>query len=310
MVNFHGLKNKHLFLADGTTQVAVKRLGRMGPAEIGFLEEVETIGSVHHFNLARLIGFCAENKNRLLVYEYMSNGSLEKWIFKRDLNKDLNWATRKKIIHGVAKGLAYLHEDCRHKIIHLDVKPHNILLDESFNAKISDFGLSKLIARDQSQLLIGMLGTPGYVAPDSTVTVKSDVYSFGIVLLEIVARRKISDSSRSESIFVLPQMLEKKGGDGDDQDQLIDIVEDLDEDMENHREEVLRTIRIGVWCLQHDHTRRPLMSAVVQALQGLTEVDPDIIYKFSHPTASASKSNHQDHLISVAPQASILSGPR
>ncbi|KAM2185541.1 hypothetical protein C1H46_034787 [Malus baccata] len=155
-----------------------------------------------------------------------------------------------------------------------------------------------------------MLGTPGYVAPDSTVTVKSDVYSFGIVLLEIVARRKISDSSRSESIFVLPQMLEKKGGDGDDQDQLIDIVEDLDEDMENHREEVLRTIRIGVWCLQHDHTRRPLMSAVVQALQGLTEVDPDIIYKFSHPTASASKSNHQDHLISVAPQASILSGPR
>ncbi|CAN6560734.1 unnamed protein product [Malus baccata var. baccata] len=105
-------------------------------------------------------------------------------------------------------------------------------------------------------------------------------------------------------------MLEKKGGDGDDQDQLIDIVEDLDEDMENHREEVLRTIRIGVWCLQHDHTRRPLMSAVVQALQGQTEVDPDIIYKFSHPTASASKSNHQDHLISVAPQASILSGPR
>ncbi|PON69348.1 Serine/threonine protein kinase [Parasponia andersonii] len=292
-------------LADGT-RIAVKRLDKMSQGMREFLAEVETIGSLHHFNLVRLVGFCAEKSCRLLVYEYMTNGSLDSWIFNPDLACCLDWQTRKKIILDIAKGLAYLHEECRQKIIHLDIKPHNILLDENFNAKVSDFGLAKLINRDESQVLTTMRGTPGYLAPEwkeLRVTVKVDVYSFGIVVLEIVSKRRNVDSSRSESSFHLLKMLQKKA----EEDQLIDIVEDFDEEMQNNREEVVKVIRIGAWCLQNDLTKRPFMSTVVKVLEGLVEVDPDINYTFSHAMAFASVAN--DH-ITVAPQASTLSAPR
>ncbi|XP_015881296.3 G-type lectin S-receptor-like serine/threonine-protein kinase SD2-5 [Ziziphus jujuba] len=292
-------------LADGT-RIAVKRLDKMSQGKREFLAEVETIGSLHHFNLVKLVGFCAEKSCRLLVYEYMTNGSLNNWIFIRDQAHSLDWQTRKKIILDIAKGLAYLHEDCRQKIVHLDIKPHNILLDEYFNAKISDFGLSTLIDRNESQVLTTLRGTPGYLAPEwqqLKVTVKVDVYSFGIVLLEIVSKRRNVDRSRSDSSFHLLQLLQKKA----EEDQLIDIVEDLDEDMENNREEVVRMIRVGAWCLQNDYTRRPLMSTVVKVLEGVMEVDSNIVYMFSHAMASTSVEN--DH-ITVAPQASTLSAPR
>uniref|UniRef100_A0A6N2KI48 non-specific serine/threonine protein kinase n=1 Tax=Salix viminalis TaxID=40686 RepID=A0A6N2KI48_SALVM len=112
------------------TAIAVKRLDNLSQGKREFLAEVETIGSVHHFNLVRLIGFCAEKSCRLLVYEYMSNGSLDSWIFKKSQTSSLDWKTRKKIIIDIAKGLAYLHEECRQTIIHLDIKPQNILLDQ------------------------------------------------------------------------------------------------------------------------------------------------------------------------------------
>ncbi|XP_028120063.1 G-type lectin S-receptor-like serine/threonine-protein kinase SD2-5 [Camellia sinensis] len=131
-----------------------------------FSAEVETIGSIHQVNLVRLIGFCAEKPYRLLVYEYMSNGSLDTWIFQRHQEQTLVWQSRKKIIMDITKGLTYLHEEYRQKILHLDIKPQNILLDEDFNAKISDFGLSKLIDKDQSQVVTMMRGTPGYLAPE------------------------------------------------------------------------------------------------------------------------------------------------
>ncbi|XP_060672115.1 G-type lectin S-receptor-like serine/threonine-protein kinase SD2-5 [Ziziphus jujuba] len=291
--------------ADGT-RVAVKRLDKMSRGKREFLAEVETIGSLHHFNLVKLVGFCAEKSCRLLVYEYMINGSLDNWIFSRDRSHTLDWQTRKKIILDIAKGLAYLHEDCRQKIIHLDIKPHNILLDEYFNAKVSDFGLSTLIDRNESQVLTTMRGTPGYLAPEwqqLRVTVKVDVYSFGIVLLEIVTKRKNVDPSRSESSFHLLKMLQKKA----EEEKLIDIVEDLDEEMENKEEEMVRTIKVAAWCLQNDHTRRPLMSTVVKVLEGVMEVDQNIMYMFSHALASTSVAN--DHM-TVAPQASMLSAPR
>ncbi|KAM6548753.1 hypothetical protein CsatB_020429 [Cannabis sativa] len=293
-------------LAANGTKIAVKRLDKMSQGMREFLAEVETIGNLHHFNLVRLVGFCAEKSCRLLVYEYMSNGSLNNWIFNPSQSQYLDWQTRKNIILDIAKGLAYLHEECRQKIIHLDIKPHNILLDENFHAKVSDFGLSKLIERDESQVLIPMRGTPGYLAPElqkSIVTVKADVYSFGIVVLEIVSRRRNVDSSRSESSFHLLEMLQKKA----EEDNLIEVVENLDDDMLNNREEVIKMIRIGAWCLQNDHTKRPSMSTVVKLLEGLMEVDPDISYKFSHAMAFASDAN--DH-ITVAPQASLLSAPR
>ncbi|XP_028073352.1 G-type lectin S-receptor-like serine/threonine-protein kinase SD2-5 [Camellia sinensis] len=175
-------------LSDGTN-VAVKRLNGFGQVKKSFLTEVETIGSTHHVNLVRLIRFCAEKSYRLLVYEYMSDGSLDTWIFQRHQDLTLGWQSRKKIIMDIAKGLTYLHEECRQKIFHLDIKPQNILLDECFNVKISDFGLSKLIDKDQSQVVTMMRGTPGYLAPEwlsSIITKKVDVYSFGVVVLEML----------------------------------------------------------------------------------------------------------------------------
>ncbi|OWM78737.1 hypothetical protein CDL15_Pgr002908 [Punica granatum] len=148
-------------LADGT-EIAVKQLE--GQIKNSFLAEVVTIGNIHHVNLIKLIGFCAESSHRLLVYEFMPNGSLEQWIYCVNGDHVLEWQQRKKIILDIARGRNYLHEDCQQKIIHLDIKPQNILLDENFNAKVSNFGLSKLMDRDQSQVMTIMRGTPGYMA--------------------------------------------------------------------------------------------------------------------------------------------------
>ncbi|KAF7112819.1 hypothetical protein RHSIM_RhsimUnG0190100 [Rhododendron simsii] len=302
-------------LPDGT-EIAVKRLYKMGHAVREFLAEVETIGSIHHFNLVRLVGFSAD-KSCLLVYEYLSNGSLDQWIFHRGQNPCLDWETRKRITHQIAKGLAYLHEECRQRIIHLDIKPQNILLDANFNAKISDFGLSKLVDRDNSQVLITLRGTPGYIAPEcghSNITIKVDIYSFGIVLLEIVTGRRNLDGTRSESSKHLLSLMQKKAR----EDQLLDIVEDLNEEMPENREEMLRMIRIAAWCLQNDPTKRPLMSTVVKVLEGVMEVDPSISYNFTHAMGSAVAHGHASdnfthanngHL-SATQQASVLSNPR
>lgn len=142
---------------------------------------------------------------RLLVYEFMSNGSLDWWIYHGEREHVLEWECRKKIILEI-KGLAYLHQDCRQKIVHLDIKPQNILLDNNFNAKVSDFGLSKLIDRNQTQVMTTMRGTPGYLAPEwlsSVITEKVDVYSFGIVFLEILCGRKNFDRSLQEESWHL-----------------------------------------------------------------------------------------------------------
>ncbi|GAV88605.1 Pkinase domain-containing protein [Cephalotus follicularis] len=293
-------------LQDGT-RIAVKRLDNLGQGMREFVAEVETIGSLHHFNLVRLMGFCAERSHRLLVYEFMSNGSLDKWIFNKDQRPRLDWQTRKKIVLDIAKGLAYLHEDCRQKIMHLDIKPQNILLDENFHAKVSDFGLSTLINRDESQVLTTMRGTPGYLAPEwrqLRITVKVDIYSFGIVVLEIVSARRNLDRSRSEFSFHLLEVLRGKA----EEERLIDIVEYLDRDMLDNTEEVERMIKIAIWCLQEDPAKRPLMSTVVKVLEGVMEVDPNINYKFSRPMPSPAVIN--DYFSSAPPQASVLSNPR
>ncbi|XP_027061915.1 G-type lectin S-receptor-like serine/threonine-protein kinase SD2-5 [Coffea arabica] len=182
-------------LRDGT-KVAVKCLDGIGQVKKSFLAEVESIGSIHHVNLVRLVGFCAEKSHRLLVYEFMSNGSLEKWIYRQGQEIVLDWKCRRKIVLDIAKGLTYLHEDCRQKIIHLDIKPQNILLDDKFNAKLSDFGLSKLIDRDQSQVVTTMRGTPGYLAPEwlsAVITEKVDVYSFGAVVVSFLSRVRLRE---------------------------------------------------------------------------------------------------------------------
>ncbi|KAM5564485.1 hypothetical protein ABKV19_018859 [Rosa sericea] len=149
-------------LPDGT-QLAVKKLEGIAQGQKEFRAEVTTIGSIHHFHLVRLKGFCAEGSHRLLAYEYMANGSLDKWIFKKT-NEEclLDWETRFSIALGTAKGLAYLHEDCDSKIIHCDIKPQNVLLDNNYHAKVSDFGLAKLMTKEQSHFFttLGNSGLP------------------------------------------------------------------------------------------------------------------------------------------------------
>ncbi|KAJ7968763.1 Receptor-like protein kinase [Quillaja saponaria] len=210
----------------------------------------------------------------------MSNGSLDKWIFSEDNDSSLDWRTRKKIVKDIAKGLAYLHEECRYKIAHLDVKPHNILLDENFNAKLSDFGMSKLIRREKSQVTTGVRGTLGYLAPEwlhSRITVKADIYSFGIVLLELVSGRKILDYNQPESEVHLLSLLQNKFL---DQNQLMDIVDSQCEDMLQHKEEATDMIRLGICCLNSDYTKRPPMSIVVKILEGEMVLEPKSIYNF------------------------------
>ncbi|WOL14151.1 G-type lectin S-receptor-like serine/threonine-protein kinase SD2-5 [Canna indica] len=264
-----------------------------------FIAEVKTIGSVHHVNLVRLIGFCNEKSERLLVYEYMCNGSLDKWIYNNaDQIGSLKWETRCKIITGIAKGLSYLHELCRQKIAHLDIKPQNILLDDKLRPKISDFGLAKLIDRDKDQVTMGSGGTIGYMAPERRsspeITEKVDTYSFGVVVIEIVCGRKNLDHSQSEDSFHLLGLLQEMTR----SDRLEDFMDSHGNDVQLHRQEAIEKIKLAVWCLQGDPDQRPSMSTVVNVLEGVAENPPSTVprgsnlHPSSHPTAITSSSTN------------------
>ncbi|KAI7732879.1 hypothetical protein M8C21_015357 [Ambrosia artemisiifolia] len=291
---------------DGS-KIAVKRLDGLGQVNKSFLAEVESIGSIHHLNLVRLRGFCASKLERLLVYDFMSNGSLDRWIYHGNREHILEWQCRKKIILDIAKGLAYLHEDCMQKIIHLDIKPQNILLDTDFNAKVSDFGLSKLLDRDQSQVMTTMRGTPGYMAPEwlsSVITEKVDVYSFGIVLLEILCGRKNFDRSQPEESWHLLDVFQQCW----EQGTLLDIVDKYSEDMQTHGLEVVEMMKLASWCLQTNFTRRPSMSSVVMVLEGRMDVESNLDYNFTDPRLQNTAIEHKKDMTPLL--ASVLSGPR
>ncbi|XWS70434.1 hypothetical protein CRYUN_Cryun03dG0047900 [Craigia yunnanensis] len=258
-------------LPDGT-QLAVKKLEGIGQGKKEFRAEVGIIGSIHHFHLVRLKGFCAEGSYRLLAYEYMANGSLEKWIFKRNREEPLlDWGTRFNIAVGTAKGLAYLHEDCDAKIVHCDIKPENVLLDDNFIAKVSDFGLAKLMTREQSHVFTTLRGTRGYLAPEwitnYAISEKSDVYSYGMLLLEIIGGRKNFDPEESSEKSYLPSYAFKMSEEG----TLRDIL-DSRLTIEGEDERVNTTIKVALWCIQEDMHLRPSMTKVVQMLEGLSPV--------------------------------------
>ncbi|XP_073019769.1 probable serine/threonine-protein kinase At1g01540 isoform X2 [Primulina eburnea] len=188
-------------LEDGT-RVAVKNLlNNRGQAEREFKVEVEVIGRVRHKNLVRLLGYCAEGAHRMLVYEYIDNGNLEQWVHG-DVGKysPLTWDIRMNIMLGTAKGLTYLHEGLEPKVVHRDIKSGNILLDKQWNARVSDFGLAKLIGSERSHVSTRVMGTFGYVAPEYASTgvlnERSDVYSFGVLLIEVMTGRSPVDHSR------------------------------------------------------------------------------------------------------------------
>ncbi|KAK9059937.1 hypothetical protein SSX86_020641 [Deinandra increscens subsp. villosa] len=293
-------------LEDGS-KIAVKCLQGLGQVNKSFLAEVKSIGSIHHVNLVRLRGFCAWKSQRFLVYEFMCNGSLDRWIYHGDRKHVLEWKCRKKIILDVAKGLAYLHEECRQKIIHLDIKPQNILLDSDFNAKVSDFGLSKLIDRDQTHVMTTMRGTPGYMAPEwlsLVITEKVDVYSFGIVLLKMLCGRKIFDRSQPKESWHLLAVLQKCW----EQGMLVNMVDEYSEDMQTHATEVVEMIKVASWCLQCDFTKRPSMSTVVKVLEGTTKVDSSLDYNFTNPRLQHKPVEHEKDITQL--MASAISGPR
>ncbi|XP_009605940.1 G-type lectin S-receptor-like serine/threonine-protein kinase SD2-5 [Nicotiana tabacum] len=295
-------------LSNGT-KIAVKHLDCVAQGKDSFLTEVKIVGGIHHVNLVKLIGFCAEKSHRLLIYEHMVNGSLDRFISHKNPANGLTWHTRLRIISDIAKGLAYLHEECNQKIIHLDIKPQNILLDQNFNAKISDFGLSKLIEKNKSKVVTRMRGTRGYLAPEwlsSVITEKVDVYAFGIVLLELLCGRKNLDWSQADEEDVhLVSVFRRKA----EQEQLMDMVDKNNEDMQLHKEAVTEMMSIAAWCLQGDFTKKPSMTLVVKALEGLVSVETNLDYNFTNvPQVGTGNQQREITISSVLP--SILSGPR
>ncbi|XP_024523024.1 G-type lectin S-receptor-like serine/threonine-protein kinase SD2-5 [Selaginella moellendorffii] len=272
-------------LNDGS-QVAVKRLESSSQGQKEFKTEVNVISSIHHFNLVRLRGFCAEKHHRLLVYEYMPRRSLDKWLFLRDFPSDgdhekageaLDWKTRLRIALGIARGLKYLHDDCSERILHLDVKPQNVLLDSNFDAKLCDFGMSKLMKRNESEVFTMMRGTRGYLAPEwlqSTITERVDVYSFGIVLLEIVSGQRCLGNSRAEtSTQYFPNWASSRICRG----QIMEIADsslhgELQSGMVALWEQVELVIYTAMWCIQEDSAQRPSMEMVIRMLEGRVSV--------------------------------------
>ncbi|KAG8388937.1 hypothetical protein BUALT_Bualt02G0177200 [Buddleja alternifolia] len=257
-------------------KIAVKVLNR-GPnksIQEQFMAEVGTIGRTHHINLVRLYGFCYDESMSALVYEFMENGSLDKHLFSE--NQELQGEKLHEVAVGTAKGIAYLHEECQKRIIHYDIKPGNVLLDENFAPKVADFGLAKLSNRDDTHVSVtGYRGTPGYLAPEFMlknfpITYKCDVYSFGILLFEIVGRRKNTrDCGDSESLDWFPKHVWEEFEKG----ELMGLIEGCGVE-EKDRDKAERMAMVALWCAQDSPEARPPMSAVVKMLEGGVEIVP------------------------------------
>jgi serine/threonine protein kinase len=226
---------------------------------------------IQHINLIRLFGFCAEGSERFLVYEYMENGSLNSHVFSNSAAK-LIWELRHHIALGTARGLAYLHEECKDCIIHCDMKPDNVLLDAEFCPKIADFGMAKLLRRDFSRALTTTRGTIGYLAPEwisgLPITHKADVYSYGMMLLEIISGRRNAEKIKEGKFTYFPIFAAVKVNEGDVM-CLLDSRLEGDVDVEWLR----RACRIARWCIQDAEDHRPMMGQIVQMLEGVLDVD-------------------------------------
>ena len=252
--------------------VAVKMVNSKANGQ-DFINEVATIGRIHHVNVVQLIGFCAKGSKRALVFDFMPNGSLDKYIFPRtEANISLNFEKMYEISLGVAHGIEYLHRGCDMQILHFDIKPHNILLDKNFSPKVSDFGLAKLYPTDHSIVSVtAARGTMGYMAPELVykniggVSYKADVYSFGMLLMEMAGRRKnLNVFAEHSSQMYFPSWVSDQFSEGKD----IEMGDATEEEQKLAKKMII----VALWCIQLKPSDRPSMSKVVEMLEGNVEL--------------------------------------
>ncbi|CAN6358144.1 unnamed protein product [Urochloa humidicola] len=253
-------------LSNGTPVAVKKILNNLEQAEREFRVEVEAIGHVRHKNLVRLLGYCVEGTQRMLVYEYVNNGNLESWLHgELSQYSSLTWLARMKILLGTAKALAYLHEAIEPKVVHRDIKSSNILIDDEFNAKISDFGLAKMLGAGKSHIATRVMGTFGYVAPEyansGLLNEKSDVYSFGVVLLEAITGRDPIDYERPPNEVNLVDWLKMMVA-----NRRSEEVVDPNLERRPSTKELKRALLTALRCIDLNAEKRPSMDQVVRML--------------------------------------------
>jgi len=263
-------------ILDDGTAVAVKRIDGSAYGDKEFRAEVAAIGGAQHASLVRLLGFCLVRSGpRFLVYEFMENGSLDKWIFPQPAGgaggRWLTWAQRYQVAVDVAKALAYLHHDCRAKVVHLDVKPENILLDDRRRGMLSDFGLSALMGKEQSRVVTTVRGKAGYLALEwllgTGVTERSDVYSYGMVLVEMLGGRRNLQAepgpggSRRWTYF--PKLVADKAREG----RVMEVLDRRLAPSSVDEAGVRRLAHVALWCAQEKAGARPTMARVVEMLE-------------------------------------------
>ncbi|XP_031115027.1 rust resistance kinase Lr10-like [Ipomoea triloba] len=287
--------------------VAVKMMEKSLATGKEFISEVATIGRIHHVNVVHLIGFCVEGSNRALVYEFMPNGSLDKYIFSEEGIIPLSYKQMFEISLGVARGIDYLHRGCDKQILHFDIKPHNILLDEHFAPKISDFGLAKLYPTDNSIVtLTAARGTVGYMAPElfykniGGVSYKADVYSFGMLLMEMASKRRNMNPFTDDNnqiyfpTWIYDQIIEGKdvimSGNGSEEEKKV----------------VKKMIVVALWCIQMKPVDRPAMNKIVEMLEGDGDGDELLVQMPPRPFVAPREMNAGSIELSIMPDGSSL----